>query len=163
MGRPLELQPQRVDLVALVREIAAASDQMSEQHAVTVDCVLPELVGVWDAARLERAVQNLVSNAIKFSPDGGDVTITLARESTADGHVAVLTVRDHGLGIPADDLPRLFTRFYRAGNVVGKVAGTGLGLASVRQVVEGHGGTVAVESTLGAGQRVHAPPPALGG
>ena len=68
MGRPLELHPQRVDLVALVREIAAASDQMTEQHAVTVDCSVPELVGVWDAARLERAVQNLVSNAIKFSP-----------------------------------------------------------------------------------------------
>jgi two-component system sensor histidine kinase BaeS len=54
-------------------------------------------------------------------------------------------------GIPADDIPRLFTRFYRAGNGVGKVAGTGLGLASVRQVVEGHGGTVAAESTLGDG------------
>ncbi len=79
------------------------------------------------------------------------MTITLARESTADGSQAVLAVRDHGLGIPADDLPRLFTRFYRAGNAVGKVAGTGLGLASVRQVVEGHGGAVAVESTLGQG------------
>jgi PAS domain S-box-containing protein len=151
MGRPLDLHPQPTDLVALIREIAAASDQMSEQHVVTVRCALPELVGVWDTARLERAVQNLVSNAIKFSPDGGEVTIRLEQESTTEGRVAVLTVRDHGLGIPADDVPRLFTRFYRAGNVVGKVSGTGLGLASVRQVVEGHGGTVAVESTLGEG------------
>ena len=129
----------------------SASDQLTEQHSVTLTCDLQAVVGSWDGARLERAVQNLISNAIKFSPDGGEVTVGLTRDVTPDGDVAVLTVRDQGLGIPADDLPHLFTRFYRAGNVVGKVAGTGLGLASVRQVVEGHGGSIAVESTLGAG------------
>jgi signal transduction histidine kinase len=151
LGRPLELHRAPTDLVALVREVITASDQLTEQHRVAFACELPELVGAWDAARLERAVQNLVSNAIKFSPDGGEVAVGLAREATPEGELAVLTVRDRGLGIPADELPRLFTRFYRAANVVGKVAGTGLGLASVRQVVEAHGGSVAVESTLGVG------------
>ncbi len=151
LGRPLELHRAPTDLVALMGGVMSAADQVSEQHRVTLISDLQALVGTWDAARLERAVQNLVSNAIKFSPDGGEVAVVLAREATPEGDVAVLTVRDQGLGIPADDLPRLFTRFYRAGNVVGKVAGTGLGLAAVRQVVEGHGGSVVVESTLGVG------------
>ena len=151
LGRPLELRRAPTDLIALVRGVISAADQLSEQHRVTLTCDCQELVGAWDAARLERAAQNLVSNAIKFSPDGGEVAVGLAREETPDGDVAVLTVRDQGLGIPPYDLPRLFTRFHRASNVVGKVAGTGLGLASVRQVVEGHGGSIVVESTLGVG------------
>jgi signal transduction histidine kinase len=159
LGRPLELHRAPTDMVALVRNVISTSDQVTEQHRLTFCCDLERLVGNWDAARLERAVQNLVSNAIKFSPDGGEVAVCLTREERREGDEAVLTVRDQGLGIPADDLPRLFTRFHRGGNVVGKVAGTGLGLASVRQVVEEHGGRVTVESTLGAGStfRLHLP------
>jgi signal transduction histidine kinase len=63
----------------------------------------------------------------------------------------VLVVRDQGLGIPAADLPRIFTRFERAGNVVGQIPGTGIGLAAVRQVVEQHGGRITVESQEGVG------------
>jgi signal transduction histidine kinase len=151
LGRPLELHRTLTDMVGLVQGVISTSDQVTELHRLTFSCELEELVGNWDATRLERAVQNLVSNAIKFSPDGGEVAVGLVREVTPEGDVAILTVRDQGVGIPADDLPQLFTRFYRGGNVVGKVAGTGLGLASVRQVVEEHGGSVAVESSLGRG------------
>jgi signal transduction histidine kinase len=77
--------------------------------------------------------------------------VTVAQERDATNGIAVLTVRDQGLGIPSEDLPRLFDRCYRAGNVVGQIVGTGLGLTSVRQVVEGHGGTVGIENRLGHG------------
>jgi PAS domain S-box-containing protein len=153
MGRPLELHREATDLVALVRGAVAERAEATELHAIRVMCELPRLIGHWDPARLERAVQNLLSNAIKYSPDGGEVTVALAQQVTPNGGAAILDVSDRGLGIPAEDLPRLFDRFHRARNVVGRVAGTGLGLASVRQVVEEHGGSVAVESRLGMGSR----------
>jgi len=92
-----------------------------------------------------------LSNATKYSPDGGRVTLTVRREAHPSGGVAVLSVRDTGLGIPAADLPRSFDRFYRAGNVSGRIAGTGIGLVGVKRLVEQHGGSIEVESFLGVG------------
>ncbi|MDP9374783.1 MAG: PAS domain-containing sensor histidine kinase, partial [Chloroflexota bacterium] len=151
MGRPLTLDRRSADLVALARQVAAEQQGATRRHRIRVDAATPELIGPWDAARLERVVANLLTNAIKYSPDGGPITLTVAREEDGAGPWAVLKVRDRGLGIPAADLPRVFERFYRAGNVPGQVSGTGIGLASVRQIVEQHGGTVAVESAEGAG------------
>jgi len=98
---------------------------------------------------LERVLDNLLSNAVKYSPAGGDITVQVSRE-TGSGF-AVLTVADQGLGIPVDDLPYVFERFRRGTNVVGQIAGTGIGLAAVRQVVEQHGGRVTVTSQQGHG------------
>ena len=111
----------------------------------------PALIGDWDARRLRRLLANLLDNAIKYSPDGGPIAIRIARASDPQGEWAALTVRDRGIGIPADDLPRLFERFHRGSNVTGRIAGTGVGLASVRQIVESHGGEVAVSSNEGEG------------
>src|SRR5207245_6637344 len=91
------------------------------------------------------------TNAIKYSPEGGDITLTLRREEDGVGEWAVLTVRDQGVGIPPHEVPRVFERFYRASNVVGNIPGTGIGLAGVRQIVEQHGGSIAVESRERAG------------
>jgi signal transduction histidine kinase len=148
-SQPLALDLRPTDLVALTRELAAAHQQATDQHRLRVDAVLPELVGDWDRFRLERVLGNLLSNAIKYSPAGGDVVVTLDRE----GEAAVLSVRDEGIGIPAADVPRLFERFQRAGNV-SDIAGTGLGLATARQIVEQHGGTIGVSSIHGAGTTV---------
>jgi signal transduction histidine kinase len=112
---------------------------------------VPALFGDWDAARLGRVLANLLANAIKYSPQGGPITVDLKREEMDAGAFAVLAVRDQGLGIPAEDLPRIFEPFQRARNVVGRIGGSGLGLASVRQIVEQHGGTIAVTSEGGAG------------
>jgi signal transduction histidine kinase len=79
------------------------------------------------------------------------VTITARRERDDDGDWAVLAIQDEGLGIPALDLPRVFDRFHRGANVIERVSGTGIGLASARQIVEQHGGTIAVESVEGKG------------
>jgi signal transduction histidine kinase len=104
---------------------------------------------------------NLLDNAIKYSPGGGEVLLTVEAQAGPTGRWAVLTVRDQGIGIPAADLPRLFERFHRAENVVGRIGGTGIGLALVRQTVESHGGTIAVESqeSVGTTFTVHLPLP----
>jgi signal transduction histidine kinase len=109
-----------------------------------------ELPGDWDAARLERVVDNLIGNAIKYSPAGGEVTLTLHQASADGDRWAVLTVADQGLGIPAADLAHVFAPFGRGSNV-GEIAGTGVGLAGVKQIVEQHGGRVGVESDEGQG------------
>jgi signal transduction histidine kinase len=110
---------------------------------------------------LERVLGNLLSNAIKYSPDGGEIAVTVEVEGRkgggtegggdGEGEWAVLTVRDEGVGIPAGEVPKLFERFFRASNVAGRIAGTGVGLAGARQIVAQHGGTIAVASEEGRG------------
>jgi signal transduction histidine kinase len=87
-------------------------------------------------------VRNLVDNAVKYSPNGGLVEVRISRA----GDEAVLAVRDHGVGIPAAEMERIFERFQRAANVVGRIKGTGLGLSSARHIVEAHQGTITVDS-----------------
>ena len=146
LGGGLDLDRRTVDLVALARGVVAQQTDLTT-HRIVVDIALPELEAAVDVVRIERVVTNLVSNAVKYSPDGGDITVTVAREDD----MAVIAVSDHGLGIPADDAPRVFERFHRAANVAGRIAGTGIGLASARQIVERHGGRIAVESAEGVG------------
>jgi PAS domain S-box-containing protein len=151
MGKPLDLDRRPTDLVALARQLTAEQQTTSDRHRIRVEAQVPELTGAWDTMRLERVLANLLSNAIKYSPEGGEVLVRVAREDRRDGSWALLTVRDPGLGIPKSDLPRIFERFHRASNVVERIAGTGIGLASVHQIVAQHGGSVAVTSKEGAG------------
>jgi PAS domain S-box-containing protein len=151
MDRPLELRRRPTDLVALVRSAVAEQQQLADGHKIRLKATAPTLIGDWDPGRLERVVQNLLSNAVKYSPNGGEVLVTVSRETAVTGAWAVLAVRDRGLGIPPSDLPHLFERFHRGGNVVGRIAGTGIGLASSRQIVEQHGGSIAVRSRPGRG------------
>lgn len=149
-GQPLPLHLAPADLVTLVRQVAAYQ-QIIAGHQIRIETAAAALTGEWDAVRLERVIDNLLANAIKYSPGGSEITVTLARHEDAAGAWAVLTVRDQGLGIPAADLPHIFDRFYRAGNVAGRVAGSGIGLTAVREIVEQHGGTVSVQSREGMG------------
>ncbi len=149
MNRPLDLDRAPVDLVALVRRAVAEAAATTQRHTFRVDNAEPELVGEWDAARLERVLGNLLGNAVKYSPNGGEIRIAINRDDAQQN--AVLRVSDQGLGIPPADLPHVFERFYRAGNVGTAIAGSGIGLAAVRQIVERHGGSVAAESTPGEG------------
>jgi len=106
--------------------------------------VIPEVIG--DAERLERAVLNLISNAIKFTPEGGSIRVTC---ETGEDAVAVRVI-DTGVGIDADIVDRVFERFYKADRSR-REGGTGLGLAVVKHTIEAHGGSVGVESELGSG------------
>ncbi len=150
-GHPLELRRVPTDLVALARQAAAEAQRSTDEHTVVFEAAEPAIEGLWDAARLERVLANLLGNAVKYSPAGSEVRVTVGREGTPPDGWAVLRVRDQGIGIPAADQPRIFERFYRAANVAGQIQGTGIGLAGARQIVEQHGGTITVQSQEGAG------------
>ena len=152
MGQPLALDRRPTDLVGLVRRVVDHQREIAE-HPIRVDAATSDLVCMVDADRIERVVGNLVANAIKYSPRGGEVTVRLARAGEAAEAWAVLAVEDRGVGIPEEDLPHVFERFYRAENV-GGVQGTGIGLASVREVVEQHEGTVSIVSREGVGTTI---------
>lgn len=113
--------------------------------SVHVAAGLPVLRG--NPIRLRQLMDNLVGNAIKYTPQGGSVWVTLRVE---DGQV-ILQVTDSGAGIPLADQPHIFEKFFRASNVPRSTPGTGLGLAIVKSIVENHGGRIWVESTLGKG------------
>jgi PAS domain S-box-containing protein len=149
-GQELQLERQVVDLVALARAAAEAYKRTTERHVLRVEAAEPSLVGMFDGRRLERVIGNLLTNAIKYSPRGGEITIRLTREPFAGGDWAVLAVTDRGVGIPAADLPHVFERYRRGANV-GAIAGTGIGLSGVRQIVEQHGGAIGVQSRQGLG------------
>ncbi len=106
---------------------------------------------VGDAEKLDRVLINLLSNATKFTPDGGRITIRVRREVGA----VTISVADTGIGIPVDEQPRVFERFFRSSNAQElAVPGTGLGLVIVKGIVELHGGTIALESAPGVGTEV---------
>lgn len=149
-GEKLELNRTDVDLVHVVRRIVAEYAEVSPDHAVRLHTPRSSLPGFWDAPRLERAIGNLISNAITYSPQGGAVTLTLDRQEQDGRPWAVLQVRDQGLGIPPGDLPQIFDRFFRGSNVA-QFGGTGIGLTGVKQIVDQHGGRVTAKSREGMG------------
>jgi len=103
---------------------------------------------VADRVRLEQTLHNLLANAVKYSPRGGEVLVTVEHA----GDRARVSVADQGIGIPADALPHVFDRFYRASNATPYTySGLGLGLYVVREIVVQHGGTITVASTAGQG------------
>jgi signal transduction histidine kinase len=108
------------------------------------------IVGSFDEHRIARVLSNLLSNAVKYSNPESEIVITTSVPDDA-GEWLEISVLDHGIGIPATDLPLLFERFRRGSNVEGQIRGSGLGLASSKQIVEQHGGTITVESEEGRG------------
>jgi signal transduction histidine kinase len=145
IAEPIELAA--ADIVPSLREIAEHHDAVSDRHRVVAELPDGSVVVDVNHAKLERALHNLLVNAIKYSPDGGTITLSLR----ADAAAATIAVRDEGLGIPADDLPLVFERFHRGANVSGRTSGLGLGLISVRRAVDAHHGRVTVESVEGEG------------
>jgi PAS domain S-box-containing protein len=145
----LSLDREPLDLNALLEDAIANAAPAAQARAVELQSDLTafaELLG--DRARLAQVVDNLVSNAIKFTPAGGRVRVASAGR---DGEVEI-TIADTGMGIAAHELPRLFQRFFRTERATAQaIPGTGLGLAIANAIVEGHGGRIDVESVEGAG------------
>jgi two-component system sensor histidine kinase MprB len=135
-------------LDTLVREVAERIRRHAPATALQLELEPTIVTGV--PARLERAVGNLIDNAVKYSPPGEPVEVCLKGTE--------LTVRDHGPGISAEDLPHIFDRFYRGAEARGR-PGSGLGLAIVRQVAEQQAGAVGAEPAPGGGtiMRLHLP------
>ncbi|HET9492863.1 MAG TPA: PAS domain S-box protein [Chloroflexia bacterium] len=152
VGLALRLAKRPMDLVELTRNVVCQQQRTALQHTIVFETGETEFTGSWDGERISHMLVNLISNAVKYSPRGSEITVSLKRQQDETGRWAVLSVRDRGIGIPAKDLPGIFIRFTRAGNV-GNVEGRGLGLYSVQQIVQMHGGSIGVESEEGIGSR----------
>jgi signal transduction histidine kinase len=153
-GNTIGLAIEATDVVALVERVVREHQQSTDGHTLEVRAAEAAIVAQVDARRLERAIVNLVVNAIKYSPKGGPIVVTVARVVTPEGLRLCIEVVDRGLGIPATDLPHLFEQYYRASNVASTIPGTGIGLVSVRHTVERHGGMVTIDSAVGEGTTV---------
>jgi signal transduction histidine kinase len=121
---------------------------LSDRHRFTLSGAEQRLPVLADHERLAQVLTNLLENAIKYSPHGGDIEIRVGQ----DGNQVVFSVRDHGIGIPQDQVKHIFERFYRAGNVSSEhYGGLGLGLHISREIIQRHEGQIWVESREGEG------------
>jgi len=144
----LEYELERLSLRSLIEEAKASFDHASEHHRYVLELPDHPLEVSADADRIRQLLRNLLSNATKYSPEGGTVTVA-ARRVGSDVRVEV---RDEGIGMDAATRARLFTRFFRADSTATqRIGGTGLGLALVKEIVEAHGGRVGVESEVDKG------------
>jgi len=147
--KPLKREP--MDLFALVRAKVRELGPLMATHPVYLHVEGTDFLGKWDEASLERVLDNLLGNAVKYSPRGGSIDVWLSEESPGPEGWVRLRVQDQGMGIPAEDLPHIFERFRRGRNVAPVISGSGVGLASAHRLVELHGGTLTVESEEGRG------------
>ena len=137
-----------VNLVVLADRLVNVTRPTLVQHRLHLQVPEEPVIVEGDELRLEQVLQNLLSNAIKYSPNGGEIRV---RVEQREGQ-AVVSVSDQGLGIPEEELPQLFNRFYRARNLEGyEIGGMGLGLYIVHYIVQAHGGATRVTSEVGVG------------
>ncbi|MDB5077465.1 MAG: Chemotaxis protein methyltransferase CheR, partial [Chloroflexi bacterium] len=161
------LAPSGVEFDTLVREAVAHAQAHTSRHTVTLEAPSGSFPVTGDRVRLRELLDNLLANSIKYAPDGGPITLCLARAHTpvasaadasmdAEGHAGdapqwiTLRVRDSGMGIPAEAVPRVFERFWRAQGPTRHMAGSGLGLYVCRAIAIAHGGHIWVEQSVPA-------------
>jgi len=151
-GRALQMNWGKFHPVEPTEKVLAAQRAYSDKHELKLKTSgeIPIITG--DADKYDQILTNLVSNAIKYAPRGGDITVGMR----ADDETLFIDVTDEGMGIPADKLPRIFDKFERVDNRdTREVGGTGIGLFLVKHLVDRHGGTVWVESEVGKGSTFH--------
>ncbi len=146
----LDIRPEDCDLVKICREIVHAKTATAGDHRFELVAHAKSVMGQWDSDRLHQIVDNLISNAIKYSPSKGVVTIDVGTDpATGD---AVLTVSDEGSGIAEEDRERVFSAFYRTREATdSQIAGLGLGLYICHEIVMAHGGTISVGKSANSG------------
>jgi two-component system OmpR family sensor kinase len=144
----LYFHPAPVDLTSLVREICQLQRELTPDARIREQLQAQPLLVRGDASLLSQLFSNLVSNAVKYSPDGGLIRVIAAREGT---QIAVV-VEDHGIGIPEADRERVFERYYRGSNTSG-IGGSGVGLSLVRTIVDLHKSTIVLDTREGEGSR----------
>lgn len=150
--RGLELRPEPTDLVELIRTVINRFEYPAEpdpRHHFVIHGP-NEMHGIWDPDRLDQVLTNLISNAVKYSPDGGAIEISIVHFKDDQIELAVI---DRGIGIPEEEQGQLFRPFARSETVQRAISGVGLGLYISQQIVNRHGGTIWLESTPGVGSR----------
>lgn len=153
-GRSLELHREPADLVNIVQGCVHEQQQLVATREFSFNVEVDSCPVSIDVPRIERVVENLLTNAVKYSPVGTEITVTVTSAQSDEGRYAVLSVADWGIGIPPTDLVRVTEGFHRAGNVPSHIPGTGLGLMSVAGIVSAHGGMLTITSTQGQGTTV---------
>jgi signal transduction histidine kinase len=154
----LDLLQRELDMSAIVRDAVQAARPQAEARRIELafeEEPTPPVLG--DRGYLLRLLDNLISNALKFTPENGRIEVSVAPA----GDTVHLVIRDTGIGIPTDEVERLFERFFRASTAVDQqIKGTGLGLYIARAIVDAHEGTILVESEVGVGTTFHIDLPA---
>jgi signal transduction histidine kinase len=140
-----EIKPSTIDLVSVLRQVVESQQTTSAIHHIVVQAP-DRLVGEWDRDRIMQVLTNLVANAIKYSPQGSEILVTVQAEQDH----ALISVHDQGIGIRRADIPLVFQAFYRADNVR-STQGSGLGLYITQSIVQAHGGHIWLESEPGMG------------
>lgn len=151
-GKAMQLNLEDVDIIALAEKVMAAQRAYTspERHQLVVDFPTDFPVLEADSDKIDQILTNLVNNAIKYSPQGGQVTVS--GRVNDDGQTVTLRVSDQGMGIPRDHIKKIFERFHRVDNRDNReIGGTGIGLFLVKSLSEAHHGSAAVESELGKG------------
>jgi signal transduction histidine kinase/AraC-like DNA-binding protein len=150
----LQLHITRGDVAQCVRAVVSSCEPLAQKKRIDLRYDAPEsLEAGFDQDKMEKIIYNLLSNALKFTPSGGSVHLTLAPHQEGDGWVEIC-VEDTGRGIPEEELSKVFLRFYQArGSIESSGEGSGIGLALVKEFVELHGGSVSVTSAVGKGSR----------
>lgn len=139
----LSMKSEAIDMAQLTDAVVQSLSVVAEKQGIKLEShtqTMPHIAG--DGDRLAQVLTNLISNALKFTPEGGKVQVVAQFKNQG---VSVI-VRDTGIGIPPDDLPRVFERFYQVDKARGPARGTGLGLAITQEIIEAHGGTITVHS-----------------
>jgi two-component system, OmpR family, sensor kinase len=151
----IKLREEYVDIAKLVKEITEQTQQKAEELKIRCEIAVPLPVIYGDGDQLRRVLLNILENALKFTPVGGELTFKVYQEGE---HMLVVQMCDTGVGIPADALPYVFDRFYRVdpsrARLVTREGGSGLGLAIAQGLVRAHGGTISITSTPGSGTTV---------
>ncbi|HEY1295672.1 MAG TPA: ATP-binding protein [Chloroflexota bacterium] len=146
----LDTEPLRVERLA--EQVVVRLRPLATSHTLHVNAVPDLPMAVADPLRVEQVLSNLVENAIKYSPEGGPIAVSLVATELGDVHVGV---SDSGIGIPPEEIGQVFERFYRAENSNRSARGAGLGLFLCRRLVEAHGGRIWVTSQPGVGSTFH--------
>lgn len=143
----LTIERRPLDLTLMCKALLDEVQPILEKHTIALQTD-SALIIEGDYLRLEQVLQNLLDNAVKYSPEGGEIVVAVVSR----GQCACLSITDHGIGIPEASRSQLFERFYRAGNVNSRnISGLGIGLYLVHEIVAAHGGTVEVSSQEGQG------------
>ncbi|UUZ79489.1 cell wall metabolism sensor histidine kinase WalK [Paenibacillus sp. P26] len=152
----LELHFRELEVNSFLKRIQRKFAALSKENDISITCILPEgdlLLEQADEDRLEQVMTNLLDNALRHTPAHAGIEIKASKEQYKGGDAVRIEISDQGYGIPAEDLPYIFERFYKAdkARTRGASGGTGLGLSIVKNLVEAHQGTVSVRSQIGQG------------